>query len=142
MSSSTDRHFIGVGVRTRGAALVLDVRAQCDAVGIHDVSGHSYSLFPPNGEVELRGVSASAVSPGDWTAFRVVSEGPPGRARFRAIDCRRLLPFEDLSHLGSSETARRLLVEDGRSHDVSGDKLVRVGEREMVQIRIANTGSL
>jgi hypothetical protein len=139
MSLSNNRYFVGVGVRSRDAALVIDVRAQCDASGIHDVSGHSHSLFPPNGEVELRGVSAASMSSGEWVAFRATSEGPPGRSRYRAFDCRRLMPFEDLSHLGSSENARRLLVEDGRPHDVPGDRLVRVGEREMVKVRFAKS---
>jgi hypothetical protein len=140
MSSSSDPWFVGVGARTRDAALVLEVRAQRDANGIRDVSSHSHALFPPNGEVELRGISATIINPGDWAVFRVTTEGPPNRTRFRAADCRRLLLFEDLSHLGSSEAARRLLVEDGRLVDVGGDKLVRIGEAGMVQVRIARSG--
>ena len=34
----------------------------------------------------------------------------------RITEYRRLLPLEDLSELGSSESARRLLVEDGRAN--------------------------
>jgi hypothetical protein len=135
--SSDDLRFIGVGVRSRDAALVLEVRAQRDARGTRDVSANSRALFPPNGEVELRGVAATGVSLGEWAIFGVATEGPPGRLKYRATDCRRLLPFEDLSHLGSSEAARRLLVEDGRPADVPGDKLVRTGEAEMVEVRIA-----
>src|SRR6266480_1530068 len=50
---------------------------------------------------------------------------------------RRRLPLEDLSELGSSESARRLLVEDGRANGVPGELMVRIGEREMVRIQLA-----
>lgn len=137
--SSSDPCFIGTAVRSRDAALVLDVRAQRDAGGIRDVSDHSRTLCPPNGEVELRGVLATALEPGDWAIFRVVTEGPPRRARFRAVDCRRLVPFEDLSPLGSPEAVRRMLIEEGRAADIAGDKLFRIGETEMVQVRMARS---
>jgi hypothetical protein len=130
--------FLGTGIRSRDVAVVLDVRAQSDSAGLHDVSGHSHSLFPPNGEVELRGVLAYPVSLGDWAAFRVVTEGPPRRSRFRATECRKLFPFEDLSHL-STEATRRLLVETGRPVDTAGDKMVRIRDDEMVQVRMAKS---
>src|SRR5262249_30265399 len=60
--------------------------------------------------------------------------GPPGHVKFKAIDARRLLPFEDLADLGDPEAVRRLLVEEGRVDDFPGLRYVRTSDREMVRI--------
>ena len=137
MPSERETFFIGICVRVADAAAFVDVRMQRHGATIRDVSGSSRLLFPPHGAVELAKSSAASLNPGDWVAFHVVSEAPQGASVLRVTEYRRLLPLEDLSELGSSESARRLLVEDGRADGVPGEVMVRIGEREMVRIHIA-----
>jgi hypothetical protein len=137
MPSERETFFIGICVRVADAAAFLDVRMQRHGAKIRDVSGSSRLLFPPRGEVELAGASAASLSAGDWVAFHIVSDAPQGASVLRVTEYRRLLPLEDLSELGSSEAVRRLLVEDGRADGVAGETMVRIGEREMVRVRLA-----
>jgi len=137
MPSERETFFIGTCVRVADAAAFLDVRMQRHGATIRDVSGSSRMLFPPRGEVELAGAAARSLSLGDWVAFHVLSDAPQGGAAPRVTEHRRLLPVEDLSELGSSETVRRLLVEDGRAEGVPGEMMIRIGEREMVRVRLA-----
>src|SRR5205085_6600839 len=128
--------FIGICVRVSDDAAFVDVRMQRHGATIRDVSGSSRLLFPPAGEVELAGAAASLIV-GDWVAFHVVSDAPQGASVLRVTEHRRLLPVEDFSELGSSEKARRLLVEEGRADGVPGEIMARVGEREMVRVKLA-----
>ena len=137
MTSERETFFIGTCVRVSSAAAYVDVRMQRHGSKIRDVSGSSRLLFPPHGAVELAGASAASLSSGDWVAFHIISEAPQGASVLRITEYRRLLPLEDLSELGSSESARRLLVADGRANGVPGEMMVRIGEREMVQIQFA-----
>ena len=137
MPTERETFFIGICVRVSDAAAFVEVRMQRHGTRIRDVSGSSRLLFPPNGAVELAGASAGSLNPGDWVAFHVVSDTPQGASVLRVTEHRRLLPLEDLSELGSSESARRLLVEDGRANGVPGELMVRIGEREMVRIQLA-----
>src|SRR5712691_11279691 len=137
MPTERETFFIGICVRASGAAASVEVRMQRHGATIRDVSGSSRLLFPPHGAVELAGASAGSLNPGDWVAFHVVSDAPQGASVLRVTEYRRLLPLEDLSGLGSSESARRLLVEDGRANGVPGELMVRIGEREMVRIHLA-----
>jgi hypothetical protein len=137
MPTERETFFIGICVRVSGAAAFVEVRMQRHGATIRDVSGSSRLLFPPHGAVELAGASASSLNPGDWVAFHVVSDAPQGASVLRVTEYRRLLPLEDLSELGSSEAARRLLVEDGRANGVPGELMVRIGEREMVRVQLA-----
>src|SRR5712691_3915552 len=137
MPTERETFFIGICVRASGAAASVEVRMQRHGATIRDVSGSSRLLFPPHGAVELAGASAGSLNPGDWVAFHVVSDAPQGACVLRVTEYRRLLPLEDLSGLGSSESARRLLVEDGHANGVPGELMVRIGEREMVRIELA-----
>src|SRR6266567_3931725 len=137
MPTERETFFIGICVRVSDAAAFVEVRMQRHGTRIRDVSGSSRLLFPPDGAVELAGASAGSLNPGDWVAFHVVSDTPQGASVLRVTEHRRLLPLEDLSELGSSESARRLLVEDGRADGVPGELMVRIGEREMVRIQLA-----
>jgi hypothetical protein len=137
MPTERETFFIGICVRVSGAAAFVEVRMQRHGATIRDVSGSSRLLFPPHGAVELAGASASSLNQGDWVAFHVVSDAPQGASVLRVTEYRRLLPLEDLSELGSSESARRLLVEDGHANGVPGELMVRIGEREMVRIELA-----
>ncbi len=137
MPTERETFFIGICVRVSDAAAFVEVRMQRHGTRIRDVSGSSRLLFPPDGAVELAGASAGSLNPGDWVAFHVVSDTPQGASVLRVTEHRRLLPLEDLSELGSSESARRLLVEDGRANGVPGELMVRIGEREMVRIQLA-----
>lgn len=137
MPTERQTFFIGTCVRVSDAAAFLDVRMQRHGTTIRDVSGSSRMLFPPRGEVELAGPSAESINVGDWVAFHVASEAPQGASVLRVTEYRRLLPLEDLSELGSSESARRLLVEDGRANGVPGEAIIRIGEWEMVRLQIA-----
>src|SRR5439155_850139 len=137
MPTERETFFIGICVRVSDAAAFVEVRMQRHGTRIRDVSGSSRLLFPPDGAVELAGASAGSLNPGDWVAFHVVSDTPQGASVLRVTEHRRLLPLEDLSELGSSESARRLLVEDGQANGVPGELMVRIGEREMVRIQLA-----
>src|SRR5438552_7478822 len=137
MPTERETFFIGICVRVSDAAAFVEVGLQRHETRIRDVSGSSRLLFPPDGAVELAGASAGSLNPGDWVAFHIISEAPQGASVLRITEYRRLLPLEDLSELGSSESARRLLVEDGRANGVPGEMMVRIGEREMVQIQFA-----
>ncbi len=137
MPTERETFFIGICVRVSDAAAFVEVRMQRHGTRIRDVSGSSRLLFPPDGAVELAGASAGSLNPGDWVAFHVVSDTPQGASVLRVTEHRRLLPLEDLSELGSSESARRLLVEDGRANGVPGELMVRIGEREMVRVQLA-----
>src|SRR5438132_1084971 len=137
MPTERETFFIGICVRVSDAAAFVEVRMQRHGTRMRDVSGSSRLLFPPDGAVELAGASAGSLNPGDWVAFHVVSDTPQGASVLRVTEHRRLLPLEDLSELGSSESARRLLVEDGRANGVPGELMVRIGEREMVRIQLA-----
>src|SRR6266516_3386437 len=134
MPTERETFFIGTCVRVSDAAALLDVRMQRHGTNIRDVSGSSRLLFPPRGEVELAGASAGSLNVGDWVAFHIVSDAPHGASVLRVTEYRRLLPLQDLSELGSSESARRLLVEDGQANGVPGEVMVRIGEREMVRV--------
>jgi hypothetical protein len=136
MSIAADRTYCGVCVRVRDAIAYFEVCGQFEGTSIRDLLHSSHALFPPNGEVELRLNTTDPASRGDWILFRVESYGPPGHAKFRALDARRLLPFEDLADLGDAESVRRLLVEDGRINDFLGPRYVRTGDREMVRIDV------
>jgi chromosome segregation ATPase len=124
-------------VRVSDSTAFVDVRMQRHGIKIRDVSTSSRLLFPPHGQVELAGASATSLNLGDWVAFHIVSDAPQGASIPRVTEYRRLLPLEDLSDLGSSETVRRLLVEEGRAHGVPGEVMVRIGEREMVRLQLA-----
>ncbi len=137
MPTERETFFIGTCVRVSDAAALLDVRMQRHGTNIRDVSGSSRLLFPPRGEVELAGASAGSLNVGDWVAFHIVSDAPHGASVLRVTEYRRLLPLQDLSELGSSESARRLLVEDGQANGVPGEVMVRIGEREMVRVQLA-----
>jgi hypothetical protein len=136
MSNAAQRTYCGVCVRLRDAAAYFEVRGQFDGTSILDLSHSSRGLFPPNGEVELRPNLTNPASRGDWMAFGVEGYGPPGSMKFRAIDARLLLPFEDLADLGDTESVRCLLVENGRVDDFPGPRYVRTGDREMVRIDV------
>jgi DNA repair exonuclease SbcCD ATPase subunit len=137
MPSERETFFIGTCVRVADAAAIVDVRLQRHGSSIRDVSGSSRLLFPPHGTIELTGPSAASLHPGDWVAFHVVSEARQGASVLRVTEHRRLLPLEDLSEFGSGESVRRLLVEDGRADGVAGEVMIRIGEREMVRVRLS-----
>ena len=129
--------FIGTCVRVADAAAIVDVRLQRHGSTVRDVSGSSGLLFPPHGTIDLNGPSAASLHPGDWVAFHVVSEARQGASALRVTEHRPLLPLEDLSTLGSVESIRRLLVEDGRADGVAGEAVIRITEREMVRVRLS-----
>jgi hypothetical protein len=136
MSNAAERTYCGVCVRLRDAVAYFEVRGQFDGASILDLSHSSHGLFPPKGEVELRPNPTNPVSRGVWMAFGVEGYGPPGHVKFRAVDARRLLPFEDLADIGDAESVRRLLVEEGRIDDFPGARYVQTGDREMVRIDV------
>jgi hypothetical protein len=132
VTADVSNFVVGVCTRLRDSSAFIDVRAQSVEGEMHDLSSSSQNLFPPDGEVELRG-GRSLIRVGDWAIARPVLEGPPGRRHYVANASRRLLPFEDLLALGAEETARRMLVETGRSDGFEGDKAFRIGtDREVV----------
>jgi chromosome segregation ATPase len=135
MPAERQTSFIGICVRLADSAARIDVRMQRHGTTIRDVSGSSRLLFPPTGEVELAD-AAGSLAIGDWVAFHVVSDAPQGASVPRVTEYRRLLPLEDFSELGSSEKARRLLVEDGRADSLPGEIMARLGEREMVRLKL------
>jgi hypothetical protein len=131
--------YAGVCVRLRDGSAFLEARGQLEGAEFRDLSVPARKLFPPHGEVEFRGQTAAPLSIGDWVAFEVqLVSGPPGQSKYRVSENRRLLPFEDLSKLGSGEAVRRLLVEDGRVDDVAGPRMVRIGHQEMVQVQMTH----
>jgi hypothetical protein len=131
--------YAGVCVRLRDGSAFLEARGQLEGAEFRDLSVPARKLFPPHGEVEFRGQTAAPLSIGDWVAFEVqLVSGPPGQSKYRVSESSRLLPFEDLSKLGSGEAVRRLLVEDGRVDDVAGPRMVRIGHQEMVQVQMTH----
>jgi hypothetical protein len=129
-------YYVGTCVRFRDGTAFFDVLGQLDKNVVRELPHSSHKLFPPNGEIEFRGVAVLTLKPGDCMAFQIEPYGPPGQSKFRATDARRLIPFEDLSKLGSSDKVRRLLVEDGRVNDIAGDRVIRIDTLEMIQVRI------
>jgi hypothetical protein len=136
MSFARELSYIGVCARLRDGSAFFEVHGQFDRGTIRDLSFSSHNLFPPNGEVELRGISASTARLGDWFAFHVEAHGPPAQTKFRATEVSPLLPFEDLLNVGTGEAIRRLLVEDGRIGDFAGPRMVRISDREMIEVRV------
>src|SRR5947207_9249964 len=137
MRSERETSFVGTCVRVSDARAIVDVRMQRHGAALRDVSGSSRLLFPPRGQIELTAAPAGSLHAGDWVAFDVASELSESTSVPRVSVYRRLLPLEDLSDLGSSEAARRLLVQDGRAEGTSGEVVVRIGEREVVRLRLA-----
>lgn len=134
---SVDRlRYVGRCVRLRDGAAFFDVLGQIEGDSVRELSHSTHKLFPPNGEIEFRGVAVLTLRLGDHMAFQVEPYGPPSQSKFRAIDTRQLIPFEDLSKLGGGDAVRRLLVEDGRANGVAGDKMLRIDTLEMIQVRI------
>jgi hypothetical protein len=125
--------FIGSCIRISEAGAILDVRVQRYGTRLRDISQSARSLFPPNGEIELKHFEPGTLEVGDWVAFHVVSQVP--RARFRVTQFRRLLPVEDVSSAGTVEAIRRLLVEEGRIEGRRSECMVRIASREMVRVR-------
>jgi hypothetical protein len=129
-------YYVGSCVRFRDGTAFFDVLGQLEQNIVRELPHSSHKLFPPNGEIEFRGVAVLTLKPGDCMSFQIERYGPPGLSKFRATDARQLIPFEDLSKLGSGDKVRRLLVESGRVDGATGERMIRIDTLEMVKVRI------
>jgi hypothetical protein len=104
--------YAGRFVRRRSSFGEVDVLASETVKGwqpIHD----RQKLFPKSGQVEISGVPAFALRPGDWLAFQVIKNARP-RAVMLSISAHRRMPhYLDMATLGSIEAARSLFSSEG-----------------------------
>jgi len=103
--------YAGRFARRRGSHGAVDVLASESAQGWEAIA-NPRKLFPKSGQVEMLGLAASTLRPGDWLAFRVVANARPGAPS--QISTHRLLPrYVDMGELGSIEATRGLFMGDG-----------------------------
>jgi len=107
------RWFVGRGVRSRDATAYIEVLAERSAEGSYSLLANPRKAFPKTGEVELRGIAAASMRPGDLFLFQVGPNDRRGGTEAKAIHPQSLTRYCDLSHIGSIEVIRTLLVELG-----------------------------
>lgn len=135
--SSSNSFIVGQCTRVRDSVF-MKARAQSVDGAMRDLTHTSHAEFPPEGEIELRGARAF-LKQGDWAIAKPVLDGPPRRQRWVSATAKKLLPFEDLSGLAGPEEARRLLVETGLQDSFVGEKIYRIGDDEMIVVKMAKS---
>jgi len=135
-----DRWFLGTSARPRDATAMIAIKGERRTEGTAVPLNDAQKLFPTTGEVELRSHAALELKAGDWLLVRTAkNDRHRSAATFKVVGHRRLVQFADLSHLGSAEAARRLLVEDGWAGGTAADWSFRVDSDHVVRVALAAT---
>ena len=130
------RWFLGRGVRRRDTTAYIEVLAERSAEGAYCLLANPRKVFPKTGEVELRGIAASAMKPGDWFLFQVGPNDRRGGTQSKVFHPQSVNRFCDLSHVGSIEAIRPLLVEMGLAR-TEGNWTVRLDANTVANLALA-----
>ncbi|NBJ10927.1 hypothetical protein [Microvirga arsenatis] len=130
------RWFVGRGVRSRDTTAYIEVLAERSAEGSYSLLANPRKVFPKTGEVELRGIAAAATKPGDWFLFQVGPNDRRGGTAAKAIHPQGLTRYCDLSHIGSLEAIRPLLVELGLARS-EGTWTIRLDAKTVANMTLA-----
>jgi len=129
------RWFVGRGVRGRDTTAYIEVLAEKSAEGSYSLLANPRKVFPKTGEVELRGIAAAAMKPGDWFLFQVSPNDRRGGTAAKAIHPQSLSRYCDLSHIGSLEAVRPLIVELGLARS-EGTWTIRLDAKTIANIAL------
>src|SRR6185312_14652356 len=139
MSSDQEPFLLGKCGRVRDATAWFDIRGRWEDGVIEDIENSSHKLFPPSGELELKGFTPHAVRVGDWAGLTAVQHGAPRKQTFRVKEHWLLPHFIDLSPLLDRDAIRRLVVEQGRQDFPLGEAIIQISEAEAVRVKMSRT---
>lgn len=137
MINKEDFWYAGRFARRSGAQGTVDVLA-ADKDGKWELINAPRKLFPKTGQVEISGIGATTLRPGDWLAFQVASHTRPRGPSYR-ITAHRMLPrYLDMTQLGTLEAARALFVHEGWANEQqAGHWAIRFSEKKIAVLDLA-----